>query len=152
MKKSIAFSLLVATIILLDGCSKKSSNNTSAPSTMTATVGGSNFTSNTTGAVQGTIGGVNDLTITGMNSSIQIVIDVWGYNNATGSFPINTTMASGTSTASYNPGTTLGTQKAAVSGNVTITGISGGAITGTFNFVATDSTNVSNGNFTVKPL
>lgn len=152
MKKSIAFCVVIATIILFGGCSKKSNNTSTVTSTMTATISGNNFTSNSTGAVQGTIGGVNDLTITGKSNSILITIDVWGYNNAPGSFPINTSMTSGTSTASYNPGSTLSTQKDAVHGNVTITGISSGAISGTFSFVASDSTDVSSGNFTVKPL
>ena len=152
MKKSIAFCLVIATGILFGGCSKKS-NNTTFTSTMTATVGGNSFTSNSTGAVQGTVGGINDLTITGKNNSILIVIDVWGYNNATGIFPIDTISSSGGSTASYNPGSTLSTQKSAVHGNVTITAVSsGGVISGTFNFVASDSTNVSGGNFAVKPL
>jgi hypothetical protein len=151
MKQSITFCLIVATLILFGSCSKKN-NNTSFNATMTATVGANSFTSTSTGAVQGTIGGVNDLTITGKSSSILIAIDVWGYNNATGSFPISTTMTSGTSTASYNPGSTLSTQVNAVHGNVTITSTSGGVITGTFNFVASDSTTVSGGNFSVKTL
>ncbi len=151
MKKSIPFGVIVVVVILFASCSKKS-NNTSFTATMTATVGGSSFTSNTTGAVQGTIGGVNDLTITGNSGSIMIIIDVWGYNNATGNFPISTNMTSGTSTASYNPGSTLSTQMNAVHGTVTITNISGGVITGMFDFVASDSTNVSGGNFSVKSL
>jgi hypothetical protein len=119
---------------------------------MTATINGNSFTSTSTGAVQGNTGGVNDLTITGKSSSILIVIDLFGFNNAAGSFPIRATGSSGTSTASYNTGTTFGTQKNAVHGNVTVTGVSGGVISGTFNFVASDSANVSNGNFAVKAL
>ena len=119
---------------------------------MTATINGNSFTSTSTGAVQGNVGGGNDLTITGKNSSILIVIDLLGFSNAAGSFPISATGASGTSTASYNTGTTLSTQKNAVHGNVTVTGVSGGVISGTCNFIASDSANVSSGNFAVKPL
>lgn len=151
MKKSITLCIVATSIVLLVSCIKKS-NGTSYTSTMTSTIGGSNYTANSVGGLQGTINGVNDLTITGTNGSIMIVLNVWGYNNAPGSFPIGTSSAAGTSTASYNPGTTLSTQKSAVRGNVTITGISGGVVSGTFNFVATDSTNVSNGNFAVKLL
>lgn len=151
MKKSISFCVIVATITLISSCSKKS-NSTTFTSTMTATINGNSFTSNSTGAVQGTIGGVNDLTISGKSNSILILINVWGFNSAPGSFPISTTNASGTSTASYNPGTTLSTQENAVHGNVTITSISGGVIYATFNFVASDSTNVSGGNLAVKAL
>jgi len=152
MKRYFTYCLAIMISFLFVACSKKNTNTKPAAS-MTATVGGTNFISTTTGAVQGLIGGVNDLTITGNNGSDLITLDVWGYNHSAGSFPISASSSSGTSAASYNTGSTLATQKDAVYGTVTITNVSsGGTITGNFNFVASDSTHVSNGNFTVTPL
>lgn len=141
MKKYLVTIVAVALALINTGCAKKSDNKATITQYMTATISGNTFTASTVAAVTGTVGGANMITISGTSGTQEIDLSIIGYNNIPANFPMT---FSGTGATLTQDGKTFLQQ---AYGEIDITTISGKTITGKFNFVATDSTSVTNGTF-----
>lgn len=149
MKKLFFTSLVFAAFTLVvSSCSKSSDSSSSSSSySMTATVNGSAWSATNVTATENTIGGNDNLSITGLTSSNStITLSIIGYSS-----PTTYSISPGSNGGMYSVSGTSGLT-ASISGSITITSKTTTAVQGTFSFTCMDSTKVTSGTFTAKML